>query len=571
MLRDFQVDLENQIFEAWQQPNVFNVTAVAPTGAGKTVLVSDVTMKVGQPTCAIAHRQELVSQMALAFNRDEVPHGLIAPKEVVRQIIALEHDMYGRSYYRHNADVRVAGVDTLPNHDVRDRWLSQVGLVIQDEGHHVLRDNKWGKAMQLFPNARGLFPTAHAIRADGRGLGRCADGLADALCVGPSCRTLIDRGFLTDYRLLCPDSDIDFSDVPIGATGDYSLPKLRAATHESNQIVGDVVRHYRQYAEGCLGVTFAVDIEAAKQIAAAYRAAGFPAEIITAKTPIGIRGQLMRQFRARQILQLVSVDCLGEGTDVPAIEVVSMARRTASWQLFCQQFGRGLRIMVSDTDNMKWGGYADAERLALIAASKKPRAIIIDHVGNTIYHAESRGLPDSQQEYSLERTSATRGGKGVIGYKVCAGCTQPYERFHVACPRCGYVPEVRDRSSPAAVDGDLVELTPEMLKQLRGEINRVDGDVRFPAGVSPEARGAINRRHLDRQRSQASLRPALELWGGWREHCGESTREAQKRFYLTFGLDVLTAQTLGTTEAADLEAKIRAHLSAHNIVEAIRA
>lgn len=565
MLRDFQEKLVYDIFTEWQKPNVFNIMMVAPTGAGKTVIMSHVVQQFNQPTCLIAHRQELVSQAALALNRDKVPHSIIAPKDVIRSVIALEHDTHGHSAYSHRSMVRVAGVHTLVNHDKTDRWLAQVGLVLVDEGHHVQRENIWGEALALFPNGRGLFPTAHAVRADGRGLGRGADGLVDSLCIGPSGRTLINRGFLTDYRVLCPSSDVDFSHVPIGSTGDYSLPKLRAATHSSNTIVGDVVRHYLRHAGGKLGITFAVDIEAAKEICAGYRRANVPAEIITAKTPIAQRARLMRQFRNRELLQLVSVDCLGEGTDVPAIEVVSMVRKTASWQLFCQQFGRALRIMVSDQLNATWGTFSDAQRLGYIAASAKPSALIIDHVGNTIFH----GLPDVQQEYSLSRReSRSRGQNDAIPLRTCAECTQPYERVLTQCPWCGDIPEPSGRSSPEAVEGDLILLDFEVLKAIRGEVSRVDRPPHFPADASKEIRGAITRRHKERQSAQNILRATMSLWGGWREHIGEVTRVSHKRFFLTFGVDVMTAQTLNSADAEALDARIRAHLAKHNIVEA---
>src|SRR5262249_26483321 len=155
------------------------------------------------PACVIAHRQELVSQASLALNREEVPHGIIAQKEIIKQIIALHMETHGRTFYSSRAPVRVAGVDTLNSRGGdKDRWFTNVQLVVQDEGYHVIADNKWGKAMELFPAARGLFPTAHAVRADGKGLGRHADGLADALVLGPSPRELIDRGYLCDYRLV---------------------------------------------------------------------------------------------------------------------------------------------------------------------------------------------------------------------------------------------------------------------------------------------------------------------------------------------------------------------------------
>src|SRR5271170_575987 len=141
-------------------PNVMNVGINLPTGGGKTVLMSDMIEKMARPTCAIAHRQELVSQVSLALNREGVYHGIIAPKKIQQQIIRLHHETHGYSRYKYNSEVRVAGVDSLRDPD-KDRWFNQVGFTVIDEGHHVLRDNKWGKAFQLFPNARGLFLTAH--------------------------------------------------------------------------------------------------------------------------------------------------------------------------------------------------------------------------------------------------------------------------------------------------------------------------------------------------------------------------------------------------------------------------
>ena len=568
MLRDFQFDIENRVFEAWHEPNVHNVLVVAPTGAGKTVLVGDIILKMDRPTCAIAHRQELVSQMSLALNRENVPHGIIAPKTVVQQIIRLHHETHNYSRYNYRAPVRVAGVDTLPNQDHKDRWFSSVGLVVQDEGHHLLRDNKWGKAQALFPNARGLAVTAHAFRADGNGLGRHASGLIDRLVIGPSCRELIDRGYLTDYDIYCPKTDIDFSQVEISpTTGEFIQPQLRSVTHASKQLVGDVVKEYLSRAAGKLGVTFAVDIEEAKKLSAAYNAAGVPAEIITAKTPIGIRGQLMRQFRARSILQLVSVDCLGEGVDVPAIEVISMARRTASFQLYAQQVGRTLRPMVSDSEVSAWGTYTDMERRTRIATSRKPKAIIIDHVGNTVYFAQFHGRVCSRQNYTLDdRESRVRLRAGPDSLRTCTECVKPYERFLTQCPYCGHVPEIAVRSAPELVDGDIVLLDPSVISGLQETIAKVDGPP--PQVYDGPVGGAILKNHYNRQRHQATLRYAMALWGGWRLQLGETLREAQKRFYLTFGVDVLSACTLNIPEATGLEMRIKDDLTRNNVVEA---
>ncbi len=569
MLRDFQTNAKHDIYAAWQEPSIYNIMPVMPTGSGKTTLFCDIVKEYNQPAGLIAHRQELVGQAALALNRERVEHSIIAPKDVIKQIITLEHELQGYSVYNSRAPVRAAGVDTIIRRDTSDKWFSQVALLVQDEGHHVLADNKWGKAQLMFPNARGLFPTAHAVRADGQGLGRGADGLTDRLIVGPSCRDLINRGFLTDYRVICVGSDIDFSDVPVGPSGELSQPKLRAATHKSNKIVGDVVEHYLRFAAGKLGVTFAVDIEAAVEIRDAYNFAGVPAEIITANTPLNVRGQLMRKFRNRQLLQLISVDCLGEGVDVPAIEVVSMARKTASWQLLCQQLGRGLRVMVDEQYWQHWGDYTDQDRLMIIAASTKPTAILIDHVGNIIWHAKQRGMFDVAQVYTLNReTSESRGKSDGIDLRPCLSCFKPYEKYRVCCPYCGYEPQIGGRGSPELVDGDLIELDPAVLAAMRGEVEKINAAPFMPVSADAVVRRAILRNHHNRASAQKDLQHTMALWGGWQRERGLNDRESQKLFFLRYGVDVMSAQSLGMPEATALDAKIRDEFIRNNIIEA---
>ena len=548
-----------------------NVALVSPTGSGKTVMFGHITKDLDIPSCLISHRQELVGQAALALNREQIPHGIIAPRAVQQQIITIEQEMQGRSFYSPRATVRVAGVHTLINHDPADPWLKQVGLVISDEGHHVLADNLWGRALGMFPGARGLFPTAHAIRADGRGLGRppLGDGLADTMIVGPSGRTLIDGGWLCDYRLIAPPSDVHMQDEDVGPSGEYKQDRVRERVHQSKTIVGDVVAHYLKFAAGKLGITFAVDIESATEIAAKYKGAGVPAEIITAKTPLHVRGQLMRQFRRREILQLVSVDVLGEGVDVPAVEIVSMARPTASFQLYSQQFGRALRLMLTDEQNRTWNDRTDAQRLAEIATSVKPKAIIIDHVENYVHH----GLPDVERSYTLARADRRSRKKksDEIPLRYCTNedCLQPYEVTLSVCPNCGVPrPPPARRGTPEEVDGNCFELDPVVLDRMRKEQALVDGPARPPVGVAPAVAGAIRRNHAQRQEAQSALRQAMALWAGWRTHVGREPAEVQREFFYKFGRDCMSAQVLGSTEAEELRARIAADLDANRIISA---
>ncbi|MCV6900934.1 helicase-related protein, partial [Escherichia coli] len=77
-------------------------------------------------------------------------------------------------------------------------------------------------------------------------------------------------------------------------------------------------------------MTFAVDVESATEIALAFRKRHVNAEVVSAKTPPGLRRNIMERFEAGDVLQLVSVDLYGEGVDVPACEGISMARPTNS-------------------------------------------------------------------------------------------------------------------------------------------------------------------------------------------------------------------------------------------------
>jgi len=141
----------------------------------------------------------------------------------------------GACYYQPSAPVAVAGVDTLVRREVSAQWAAQVSLVIPDEAHHVLRGNKWGDAMALFPNARAFMPTATPNRADNKGLGRWADGLADVMVEAPPMRWLIEQGFLTDYRIVCVESDLRriLESAKPGASGDWSPQQGKAAAEKS--------------------------------------------------------------------------------------------------------------------------------------------------------------------------------------------------------------------------------------------------------------------------------------------------------------------------------------------------
>lgn len=550
-LRPYQTDLKHRIYAAWddhareQKRDDIHVVGVMPTGAGKTRTVADMVAELNEPTAVIAHRQELVGQLAVALARERVRHGIVAPPSVVRDIVKLEIEEAGASYFDPNARTKVAGVDTLVRMPESDPWFGQVRRWVTDECHHVQGDprdekcetmNKWGRAASRFTHAKGLGVTATPIRADKQGLGRGHGGLFDAMVEGPQMQELMDWGFLTQYNVACPESDVDYSAVRVSASGDLSAAGLREAVHKSNRIVGDVVDAYLQHAGGKRGITFAVDVKEATKLAEAYSARGVPAAVIHGAMKDLERTHLMRQFRAGKLLQLCNCDILGEGVDVPSVEVVSMARKTLSYSLFAQQFGRMLRPFEGKT-----------------------HGLLIDHVGNFVHHKP----PNRRRVWTLAGEMRMQRAKDGVPMRACPMCTQPYERFYPACPHCGHEPVPAGRSTPAQVDGDMVLLDPEVIRAMY-EAAELPGPVfRVPVGASHIVQRRLQNLHTEAlhahqatREAQKTLRMALEYYGGAQTAAGLDVRTAQRKFFHEHGIDVLSAQALDAERAAELEARV---------------
>lgn len=532
-LRSDQEDVEARIYDAWRR-GAKNVAPVMCTGSGKTQLFSKMIGDHQSGAVAIAHRKELVNQISTTLGMWGVRHQVLAQRDTVRSIVDNHRRKLGENFVRVNTNVIVASVDTLNNQASALKGLiPQVKLVVIDEAHHVLRDNKWGQAFSLFPNAKGLLPTATPERGDGRGLARSADGLLDEMVLGLSMRETINRGNLCDYIIYAPRSDFDLRGVKKDAgTGDYNKKQLRAAL-EKSKITGDIVESYKKFAYGKRGITFCDCVMSAEVVADKYRRAGIPALVVDAGTKSSIREQATRDLESGKLWQLVNVDLFGEGYDVPCVEVVSFGRPTASYGLYVQQFGRVLRT-----------------------APGKTHGIVIDHVGNVEAHL----VPDAPREWNLHGRSS-RSSDASLLYTTCLGCAHLVHRYKTECPNCGEAltnarkVDLRTGRSPIeTVDGDLELLSDDILRAMRGEIHRVDSPWTEPARSPKDI--VLQRRHMERQAAQAMIRPAMGWWAAYTQQQGLTPRESAKLFYLQFGLSVPEAQALGGKAAQDLLGRI---------------
>lgn len=535
MLRDYQQKLKMDVYTAWNA-GYRNVLAVCPTGSGKTMTMQSITDECSGMTMSIAHRRELVGQISDAAAKVGCYHRIIAPDKIVRLIVDQHVKKYGRSFVHPDAMHMVASVQTINARiDQLRKIIHQCREWNMDEAHHILRDNIWGKCVSEFVNAYGAGYTALAQRGDRKALGRhtvdgeLSSGVFDYLVIGPEVQELIDRGFLVPFIIYGPQiSSIDTTNVPITASGDYSPSKLSDEARRST-ITGDIVRDYLRFAAGKVGATFCVDVGMCEETTAAFRHSQVPVEMITDRTPDADREQIMGDVRCGIVKEVVNVDILGEGVDVPILEVVSLGRPTESLQTYKQQVGRVLR---------------PAPEIG------KTHGIIIDHVKNV----ERHGPPNKPAHHTLhapaKRSRAVERDPDEIPIRTCPECWRVSESWSQTCEHCGFTPKPILRDRPELVEGDLLLYTPELIARLAGQAASIMQAPKLPVSAGPAAVAGRRAQAARDMEEQEYLRDTIAWWAGvQRDIYGRADSESYVRFYRKFGVDVYTAQSLGASKA----------------------
>jgi superfamily II DNA or RNA helicase len=371
----------------------------------------------GNRTLILVHRAELLEQCHRSLASMDVPHGLIAA--------GLTPDR--------NQLTQVASVQTLVRRFDR---VVPPDLIVIDEAHHATA-GAWASVLAQWPQARVLGVTATPARLDGKGLGQVFDDLIR----GPEVTKLIEDGYLCKPVYYAPKT-VSMDGVHKVA-GDFNRAEV-AERMDKPTITGDAVTHYRKYAEGQPCIVFCTGIKHAENVAAAFNASGYRFKVIDGTLAKEERAARVAALGSGQLQGLVSVDIVSEGFDLPCVAVAILLRPTASLSLHLQQIGRVLR-----------------------PAPNKPRAIILDHVGNCRRH----GLAEEVRDWSLDgvRKRVRNGHQDdVADTRQCPECFAVHTPSPT-CPQCLHVYEIKDRI-PDVVDGELEELKArEAVKQRKRE------------------------------------------------------------------------------------------------------
>lgn len=278
-----------------------------PTGCGKTVTFTSIKRK-GR-VLILSHREELVKQPVKYYN---CPVGI--------EMASAESS---------GEEVVSASVMSLKNR-LGKFSPNDFDIIIIDEAHHAASAS-YKKIINYFKPRLLLGFTATPNRSDGVRL----DDVFSKIIFERDLRWAVKNGFLADINCLRVNIGYDISKVAM-RLGDFSTAELEDVMNK-DVINKAVAKAYREYARGQT-IIFAASVKHAQSIAAEI-----PGSLaVTAET--GDRGEIIKRFSEKKIPVIVNCMVFSEGTDIPEIETVIIARPTASSSLYTQMVGRGLRL-----------------------------------------------------------------------------------------------------------------------------------------------------------------------------------------------------------------------------------
>ena len=275
------------------------------TGLGKTVTFANIPRQ-GR-VLLLSHREELVEQPRKYY---DCSFGVERGKE-----------------HSHGEEVVSASVQSLVRR--LDRFEPDAfDMIITDECHHAAAST-YRKIYDHFTPRLHIGFTATPNRGDKVRL----DGVFSKIIFQRDLRWAIQNGYLTDIRCLRVNIGYDLTSVHT-RMGDYAPGELEEAMEGTADAIAQA---YREYASGAT-LIFAVSVRQAEEIAARIP----DAVVVTGETKD--RAAVIRDFTDGKIPCIVNVMVFTEGTDIPRVETVIVARPTQSEALYTQMVGRGLRL-----------------------------------------------------------------------------------------------------------------------------------------------------------------------------------------------------------------------------------
>ena len=308
----------------------------APTGAGKTVLASEIINRFykKKKIVVLCHRLVLLEQLEKGLSSNH-------------KVKKLGLSEAGKPF---------DGYDVLISTNLRSRdflmeAIKKCDLMIIDEAHRVSPNGQAYKELldQFEKNANENSKLLGLTASPERRTGDQKDqlGLAfDAIIDCADIEELIREGVLVpaEYQsFFIHDLELENMDI---TTGDFPIEQLSNAIIKSSMI-DYACKIYNQQkkriSDRPISAWFCPDILVAEETKRQVASHNLKVELITAKTPIKSRLEILDLHEKGEIECLISVGVLSEGWDNPNCNIIVHLRPTLSKVFWGQSVGRGLR------------------------------------------------------------------------------------------------------------------------------------------------------------------------------------------------------------------------------------
>ncbi len=308
----------------------------APTGAGKTVLASEIINRFykNKKIVVLCHRLVLLEQLERGLSSDH-------------KVKKLGLSELGKPF----KDYDVLISTNLRSREFMLKAIKKCDLMIIDEAHRVSPNGQaYKELLDQFDehsneDSKLLGLTASPERRTGDQkdqLGLAFDAIIDCADI----EELINEGVLVpaDYKsFFIHDLELDSMDI---STGDFPIEQLSNAIIKSSMIEY-ACKIYDQEKNKIkpkpISAWFCPDILVAEETKKLIEKKNLSVELITAKTPIKERLEILENHERGDLECLISVGVLSEGWDNPNCNVIVHLRPTLSKVFWGQSVGRGLR------------------------------------------------------------------------------------------------------------------------------------------------------------------------------------------------------------------------------------
>ena len=376
-----------------------NTLGVAPTGSGKTLMLSGAVGRMladnDAKACVLAHRDELTAQNVAKFAR-------INPDLSTSIVNAKAKSWRGRTTF--------AMVPTLAR-EANLKAMPALDLVVVDEAHHTAADSYRrviDRARERNPNARIYGVTATPNRGDRKGLRAVFSNVADQIMLGE----LIGSGHLVPPRTFVIDVGAQAALKKVRKTAaDFDMAEV-AAIMNTAPITEAVVHHWRDKAGERQTVVFCSTVDHAHNVKDAFAAAGVSTGMVWGEMPEHERRRVLATYRRGDIQVMVNIAVLTEGWDHPPTSCVVLLRPSSYKSTMIQMVGRGLRIV----DPAEFPGVV------------KTDCIVLDFGTSSLLHG--------CLEQDIDLDGQPRDGEAPT--KECPECAAIVPLAVLECPLCGY-------------------------------------------------------------------------------------------------------------------------------------